>query len=420
MTRARLGLMGLIVATLIVFLLDIGLGRGGANPDPARLLSDAQADYQAGNYDSAADKLAQLAKSRTPTPMDRMARALVARARGEDGLSELAQIPDDHPLSSEAHLLAGQIEAAKGRLRPAESHFLAALARDRSNIHAHHELAALYNTQARWREMEEQMIALSDLNAIDFDHLVHWGKTKNGIWNSRNDCKSLAKSLEVDPDDRNSRLALVDGLRKLGNITGAASVLSFLPEADPEARARRALLALELGDRKRAGELLAGGPADDPSLAKARGQLALSEGDAAGALRYLKMALAARPGDFSLLAAMATALRVMGKKAEAQAYLDAEQRHANVTPLIVQATTDLGRNDRTLPARLGSACEAAGRVAEARAWYRLAITRDPLDSQAQQALFRLGNDRNDQTRSTDASANVGRSVGSMANSTDAR
>ena len=107
------------------------------------------------------------------------------------------------------------------------------------------------------------------------------------------------------------------------------------------------------------------------------------------AVRYLQVALAARPNDFSVLAAMATALRVLGKKTEAQSYFEAALRHTDVTPLLVRATTAAGRNDPTLPARLGSACEAAGRRAEARAWFRLAIARDPLDSQAQQALFRL-------------------------------
>jgi hypothetical protein len=49
----------------------------------------------------------------------------------------------------------------------------------------------------------------------------------------------------------------------------------------------------------------------------------------------------------------------------------------------------MGPSDCKLPARLGAACEAAGRLAEARAWFRLAIARDPLDTGSQHALFRL-------------------------------
>jgi hypothetical protein len=39
--------------------------------------------------------------------------------------------------------------------------------------------------------------------------------------------------------------------------------------------------------------------------------------------------------------------------------------------------------------RIGAACAAMDRYPEARAWYKLAIARDPLDSEAQQALFQL-------------------------------
>jgi hypothetical protein len=38
---------------------------------------------------------------------------------------------------------------------------------------------------------------------------------------------------------------------------------------------------------------------------------------------------------------------------------------------------------------LGDACAAVGRFPEARAWFNLAISRDPLDSKAQQGLARV-------------------------------
>ncbi len=44
-------------------------------------------------------------------------------------------------------------------------------------------------------------------------------------------------------------------------------------------------------------------------------------------------------------------------------------------------------------AQLGRACEAAGLFDEARGWYLLAIGRDPLDAESQQALRRLGETR---------------------------
>jgi hypothetical protein len=57
--------------------------------------------------------------------------------------------------------------------------------------------------------------------------------------------------------------------------------------------------------------------------------------------------------------------------------------------LIQRAATLQGRNDPRLIPELGAACAAMGHDAEARAWYHLAIARDPLDAVSQKALFRL-------------------------------
>jgi hypothetical protein len=67
-------------------------------PDsPSKLLARAQADFQAGRFDSAAATLDRLATLREPTPMDRLARAEVARGLGhiDEALSSLASISHD-------------------------------------------------------------------------------------------------------------------------------------------------------------------------------------------------------------------------------------------------------------------------------------------------------------------------------------
>jgi hypothetical protein len=46
---------------------------------------------------------------------------------------------------------------------------------------------------------------------------------------------------------------------------------------------------------------------------------------------------------------------------------------------------------------LGAACAAVGRRAEARGWYMLAISRNPLDNEAQRALFELQADAAEST-----------------------
>ena len=357
--------------------------------DPARLLTRAQADYRASRFEVAAAGLARLAHVRAPTPMDRLARALVARALGQDGLAELAQIPDDHPLAPQAHLLAGQIEVQLGRLRPAEAHFLATLAREPREAHAHRELAYIYNIQHRLREMDDQMDLLSELNALGFIHLLHWSKTRNAVWNPLPDCDLLAKYVAADPDDHYSRMALVDGLRRLGRLDEADLVLAPLFDHDHLTRTRRTLWALERGDTEQAQLLLSGGPVSHPALASARGLLALSRHDMGEAARQLRIAVANDPNDFAALSALAMALKILGDEPGAKDCQEALRRHTAITPLIARAATPSGESDPKLPACLGAACEAAGRLAEARAWYRLAIARDPLDWKSQQAVFRL-------------------------------
>ena len=51
------------------------------------------------------------------------------------------------------------------------------------------------------------------------------------------------------------------------------------------------------------------------------------------------------------------------------------------------------REDASVLRDLGAACEALGFSAEARAWYDLALARDPLDPETQGALHRLRTSR---------------------------
>ena len=54
------------------------------------------------------------------------------------------------------------------------------------------------------------------------------------------------------------------------------------------------------------------------------------------------------------------------------------------------ASSPSRRGDPKLLHDLGTACEAIGLVPEARAWYGLAIARDPTSPEAQAALYRIG------------------------------
>ena len=112
-------------------------------------------------------------------------------------------------------------------------------------------------------------------------------------------------------------------------------------------------------------------------------------GDAPAAVGHFRVALGADPSDRPTLFGLGQALRQAGDPASAEPYLEASRRHDAVTPLVTEASTAAGMADPTLPCRIGEACEAAGRFAEAAAWFRLAIARDPLDSRAQADLARV-------------------------------
>ena len=60
--------------------------------------------------------------------------------------------------------------------------------------------------------------------------------------------------------------------------------------------------------------------------------------------------------------------------------------------LIQRAAMPGAQDDSALHRQLGSACAALHRNSTARAWFQLVIARNPLDTEAQQALFQLRDD----------------------------
>jgi tetratricopeptide (TPR) repeat protein len=359
--------------------------------DPDRLFLRADAAFRAGRYAEADAVLERLERLRPPSPVDRLLRAEVASAldRAEEALAEFAAIPDDHPLAPVARLRTGQVQIRRGLTRPAEAAFLASLRLLPRGVQPRKELVFVYNIQHRQAELDAVLTALLDLDGLDYQYVLHWTRTRNTVWNARGDLPSLEKFAAADPDDRWSRLALVEALRRLDRIDDAERALGALPISDPRVRTKRVLIAMDRGDFPSAESLLAAGPHDDPQLARLRGQLALRHRDGAAAEQHFRIALAADPIDHVALSGLATALELLGRTAEAGRYLHAARRHDDLWKLVARAATTEGEHDPKLPRQLGMACAAAGRNQEARAWLRLAISRDPLDSESQQTLFEL-------------------------------
>ena len=361
-------------------------------PDPERWFREARAELDAGHPDRAEKAIRELERLRPPTPFDRLLRAQVdeAQDRPEAGLANLAAIDDAHPLAPVARLLAGQIEVRRHRLRAAEAQFLRTVTLEPKAIQAHRELTYLYNIQQRQADLDRELHALSELDSLSFERLVHWGKTRNTVWKPDRDCDELAKFVAADPDDRRSRLALAEGLRRLSRWDEAVAALASLPDSDPDARARRALIALDRDDREEFDRLVTGGAMDNALMAQLRGKLALKDGRFAEAVTDLRLAYQTDPTDRSVLQSLGAALRGTGDDSAAEPFFAAARRFDAITPLISRASTRAGETDPALPAQLGAACEAAGRLFEARAWYKLALANDPLNGGVQKAVFRLG------------------------------
>ena len=302
---------------------------------------------------------------------------------------EFAAIPDDHPLAPLARLRTGQIQIRRGLTRPAEAAFLASLKLLPRGVQPRKELVFIYNIQHRQAELDAVLGELLDLDALDFQYILHWTKTRNTVWNPKGDLPALEKFVAADPEDRRSRLALVEAYRRLDRLDDAERILAPMPPSDPGARTKRVLLAIDRGDLAAAESLLAEGPGDDPQLARLRGQLALRRRDGPAAVRYFRIALAADPIDRVALSGMGTALGLVGQPDAARPYLEAARRHDDLWKLVSRAATTEGEHDPKLPHQLGMACAAIGRNQEARAWLRLAISRDPLDTQSQRTLFEL-------------------------------
>ena len=362
-----------------------------SRPDPDRLLAQVLADHEAGREREAKDLLAKLARLREPTPADRMIRAQVAGASGEDALPELALIPDDSPVAPAAHLLAGRVEVGRGHLRRAEAHFLASVARNADAIQPRRELAYIYALQHRLDELDQQFKALSDRNQLDDRFLLIWARVRCGIWNPTDDLESLRKAVAADPDDRLSRQALAEGLILSNRIDEAERLLDSLPDTDVEARFHRFAIAMSRGDHDAAEVLLAvpDGSADHPRLLQLRGTLALTRHDLPTAVENFRAALARKPTDRAAHFGLGTALKLMGKVAEAKPHLEAARSQDAVGELARLAAVAGGSDDPSLPRRLGIACANAGRRDEAKAWLKRAIRLDPLDTEAQQAFSHL-------------------------------
>jgi tetratricopeptide (TPR) repeat protein len=391
--RARRNWIWLAGSTAITLILGFWAYRGMRQrvSDADLIWKQAEQDFQAGQYATGEKGLDRLKALRAPTPLDWMLRAQLAmvRNRSDEALADLLHVPDEHEMAAQARLLAGQIELRRDRVRFAEHAFRAALKLDPRLLQAHRELIFIYGMQLRRAELTAEFLALSKLTSLPFENVFHWCLLRNNSWEPGEAIESLSRYIAADPEDRWSRLALADNQRRMGLNAEAESVLSVLPSRDAEAIALRAQIALDLQQLDRVDELLALGPEGNPALARLRGRLALARRDARNALHHFQIAYAADPESRETVFGLLAAYEMIGDQKSAEPLRLVARNLERLNTLVQRAAMASARRDSGLMRELGAACAELHRDAEARAWYALAIARDPLDRESQQALFRL-------------------------------
>lgn len=392
-TRFGVPPVGLAAALVVVVVLAAALSRL-RRPDPDEVYESALGALEAGRFEAAESALGRLGLLRRPTVLDRGVRARVDIALGriDAAVAGLATIPDDHPLAAWARLRVGQLERGRHRLRAAETALRQAMVLEPGLIEARRELIYLLGLQLRRRALGAEFAALAERSTLTAKEVWVWCLLHDLAWWTPAELATVLRpALKADPDDRWSRLALAESERRQGHFDAAETLLAPLPADDPDARAARAGMALERQGPESAEALLAEGPEDHPGLAALRGRLALARRDGPAAVRYFERARAADPGRRRSLADLGHAWQIAGEPEKARPLLQAAAKIDVLSSLLLKAEPRIGLPDPDpeLWRRLGSACEDAGLLPEARAWYTLATTHDPLDPNAQRALHRL-------------------------------
>jgi len=318
------------------------------------------------------------------------ARLDLAEGRETDALKLLAGVPDDSSAATMAHQIAAKVHLRAGRLIPAERHNLAAIRMDPKLVTPRRELVYLYGIQLRRRELRDVFEGLAEVAPMSFQNLFHWCLMRGNDWDPEEIIADMTKFLAADPTDRWSRIALARSLKRLAKLDEAENALAPLPEEDPDALALRSQIALDRGDLEKAATLLQKGPSDHFDLAVLRALMALANGDLEEATAQFEIALRIDPGNRDAIVGMARVLSSRDRVAEARSWRDRAEKLDKLASLIQEAAKPSAPTDRNLPKKLAESCESVGYIAEAKAWWGLVATRDPLDQEAQAALYRLG------------------------------
>jgi tetratricopeptide (TPR) repeat protein len=355
-------------------------------PEPEELRRSALLAAREGRW---ADAEADLALIDSPNPSDWLLRAMTALSAGdpEAAIRFARRVDPSDPRAAPAAVVVAQAQRKRHHARAMEAALEDALARDPGLVGARQLGIYLYGIQGRKAELLEQFEALAEHGPLSFDLLHHWCRSHDQASDPEEVQADLEAFVAADPDDRMSRLALADVLRRNREFERAEATLGPLGRDDLDALVVRTRIALDRGDLPGVEALLADAPRDNAALLQIRGRLAMLRRDWPAAVAALRAADAAEPDQVETLLGLAQVLR-LGGDPEAAEPVQARAAALQALQALVFKTAE-GEPSRETLFELSRACEEAGFDAEARAWLRLALTLDPLDPHVQEALAAL-------------------------------
>jgi tetratricopeptide (TPR) repeat protein len=360
-----------------------------ARLDPRRLRERAAEAVKAKRFEEADAALKRLPSRRA---MDWVLQSKIDLALGhpESALADLRHVADSDRLGSLARYSEGLILLDHlHRSAAGEIALRRAIDLEPTAAQTRQKLCSLYYTLSMRAEYGAQFRALEAMGQFGFDDVYHACIITRRPTDTRQVVKRLREFLAADQGDRRCRLALAEELRVLNELAEAEDVLGNLSESDAQAQALRAHLALDRSDLGAAESLLRGGPPDDPDFAALRGRVALAKRRVSEAVREFRIAVAAHPDQRDVLLGLGRALRLAGDNQAAEPYLHAAANRDHLALLLQDLVAPGATRDSRLLQKLGVACERVQLYAEARGWYRLALSYDPSNRQIREDLERV-------------------------------
>ena len=360
--------------------------------DPELIYEQALALVEAEQFDQAELVMQRLRKSRLPTVLDHglQARVDIAKGRVDQAIDNLSVIPDDHPLAGWARLRCGQLERSRMRFRKAENWLQETLRIDENSVEARRELVYVYGMQLRRSVLHDQFRKLNRLTTLKAKEIWVWCMVRDlAWWHPEEHIPILERAIGVDAEDYWSRIALAEVLRRQGHTDQAMLMLEQSPVDRIELLAKRLELLLDQQDLEQVQKSLEKIPLNEPNVATLRGRLAMSNGDTKSALKFFELSEEFESGKREVIANLGQALLQAGDQKKGKIYLQKAGQIDKLNNMLLQLEKTIESSGVETWRTLGSTCESADRLAEARAWQSLIIANNPFDQTAQTAVFRI-------------------------------